>query len=256
MIFMPSISTWREAAEGLRRDLDGVVGSRLRSLVAYETHGLVGDTVGSAPAAAETDIRQEGPLHTVAIVDSLGAEDLRRLAGLAPTWEKRRLAVPLFLAPREVGRSLDAFPLEFSQILARYVVVFGEDPFAGVRVEPNDLRRACETQVKSHALHLREGYLQSGGDATKVAELVAASAAPLRALLVNIARLHGAAPGSPDDLLAFLQQRFALSVDGLRPVLRLGTPGTALRGPQVADVFPPYLQAIEDLAKLVDEWTL
>jgi hypothetical protein len=255
MIYMPSTSSSREAAEGLRRDIDGVVGPRLRALVTYDAHGAIGKA-DSAPAAGDATTRHEALVHTVAIVENFGTEDLRRLAALAPTWEKRRLAVPLFLAPGEVSRSLDAFPLEFAQILAHYVVIAGDDPFGGIQVDRHDLRRACEAQVKSHALHLREGFLQAGGDAKKVGQLVAASAAPLRALLVNIARLHDIEPRSPDDLLEFLRQRLSLSVDGLRPIVLFGSAGATPRAPQAtADAFPAYLQAVEDLAKLVDEWT-
>ncbi|RPJ62876.1 MAG: hypothetical protein EHM24_25340, partial [Acidobacteria bacterium] len=201
---MEQIASWRAAVDGLRRDLEGVVGPRLRALAVYEAHGIVGDMPGSSETASDANIRHEDLVHTVAVVEDLGVDDLTRLAALASAWEKRRLAVPLLLAPRDLVRSLDSFPLELSQILARHVLVFGEDPFAGLSVDRQDLRRACETQVRSHLLHLREGYLQAGGDARKVAELVVASAAPLRALLVNIARLHGVHERSADALLQFL----------------------------------------------------
>jgi hypothetical protein len=135
-------------------------------------------------------------------------------------------------------------------------VVFGDDPLKGLAVVRQDLRRACEAQVKSHLLHLREGYLQAGGDARKVTELVAASAAPLRSLLVNIAALHGVNARSPDALLHFLESRLNLGAEGLRPVVLFGTRSSGFRGPELPDAFPAYLLAVESLARLVDEWTL
>jgi hypothetical protein len=253
---MGHIASWRTAVDGLRADLESVVGPRLRALVVYEAHGIAGDMPGSSEATRDAEIRHEDLVHTLAIVDDLGVDDLTRLAALAPSWERQQLAVPLLLAPRDLARSLDSFPLEFAQILARHVLVFGEDPFLGLQVERQDLRRACETQARSHLVHLREGYLQTGGDARAVADLVAASAAPLRALLVNIARLHGVHPRTPDELVHFLEERLALPGEGLRPVVRMGSRGETLQGPQIADVFPRYFNAVERLARLVDEWAL
>lgn len=252
---MSSQSSWREAVESLSRDLDAIVGPRLRALVVYEAHGLAGDMAGSSESSIDADIRHEDLVHALAVVEGLSVSDWSRLAALAPAWEKRHLAVPLFLSPGELARSFDAFPLEFAQILARHVVVAGEDPFQGMTIDREDLRRACETQTRSHLLHLREGYLQTGGDSRKVAELLAASARPLRALLVNIARLHGVNARSSDALVHFVQDRLHLPADGLRPVVdppkRSGKPGSEL-----ADAFPAHLDAIERLAKLVDEWTV
>lgn len=248
--------SWREAAEGLRRDLEGVVGTRLHALIVYEAHGILADVPEATDPAGVAEIRHEDLVHTLAVVDGLNVADLTRLASLAPGWEKRRLAVPLFLTPGEVARSLDAFPLELSQILERHVVIAGEDPLAGLAVAPLDLRRACETQLKSHLLHLREGYLQTGGDARRLADLVIASAVPLRALLLNLARLHGVHARSAEALLAFVEDRFRPTAPGLRPVVLAGTRKGTLRGPDVTEVFPPYIQAVEDLARLVDEWTL
>jgi hypothetical protein len=250
---MPVTPFWRDAVDGLQRDLAGVVGERLRCLLVYEAHGTSLDAPAQSSGAG---IRHENLAHTLALVEELGFDDLNRLSALAAGWEKRGLAVPLLLAPRELARSLDSFPLEFAQILARHTIVFGDDPFTGQSIDRNDLRRACETQVRSHLVHLREGYLQSGGDARLVADLVAASAVPLRALLVNIGRLNDIELEPPAALLDTLEKRWHLDAAGLRPVVLPGGRASALKGPGLADVFPRYLQAVEQLARLVDEWAL
>ena len=60
-----------------------------------------------------------------------------------------------------------------------------------VAIAPADLRRACETQIKSHLVHLREAFIESGGKPGAVASLVKASAPAFTALLRNVARLTG-----------------------------------------------------------------
>ena len=157
---MGPIGSWREAVDGLLVDLRAVLETRLRSLVVYEAHGVLGDT----SATDEGDLQHGEQVHTLVVVDDLHHADLARLAPLSKAWTKRGLAAPLVLGADEVRRSLDAFPLEFSQMIARHVVVAGEDPFAGLEVADADLRRACETQARSHLLHLRQGFIETDGD--------------------------------------------------------------------------------------------
>jgi hypothetical protein len=252
---MATIRSWREAVEALHKDFRAIVDVRLRALVAYEAHGLLGDAAGPASAdGAGPELHHEGHIHTLALVDELSFADLSRLAPLVSNWEKRSLAVPLVMSPAELKRSLDAFPLEMSQIVARHVVVAGEDPFGALAVAPDDLRRACEAQARSHLLHLREGYLQTAGSPRKLAELVTASVVPLRALLVNLARLHGVNARTPDALSAFVSERLSPCAAGLRPLLAAG-PVDRFKDQDAGGFFPAYLQAVERLAALVDEWT-
>jgi hypothetical protein len=117
-----------------------------------------------------------------------------------------------------------------------------------------DLRRACEAQARSHLLHLREGFIQSAGNPKALAKLVSASVVPLRALLINIARLHGVNARTPDALAQFVDQRLHLPGDGLRPLLSSKRP-EQVKDLDVGAFFPAYLQAVEHLTTLVDEWT-
>jgi hypothetical protein len=247
---MASLHSWREAVDRLQADLRAILDTRLRALVVYEAHGVLGDTSGPG----DGDLQHDDHIHTLAVVDSLDFSDLARIAPLAADWTKRGLAVPLVLAPGELRRSLDAFPLEFSQIIARHVVVAGEDPFTDLAVAEADLRRACEAQARSHLLHLREGFLQSAGNPKALAKLVSASVVPLRALLINIARLHGVHARSPEALAQFVDERLHLAGDGLRPLLSSKSP-EQVKALDVGAFFPAYLQAVERLTTLVDEWT-
>src|SRR5690606_38311030 len=113
-------------------------------------------------------------------------------------------AIPLLLGTREFAPSLDAFPLEFGGIIAHHRVLYGHDPFDGLEVARDDLRRACEIEAKGHLLHLRESYMEAGGAPARVAELVEASAPALRALLENVSRLEGQPRTDPAALTAHI----------------------------------------------------
>lgn len=132
--------------------------------------------------------------HSCAIVQSLTVEDLGKCAAQAAKWTKSGLAVPLLIVESDLRRSLDAFPLELTEIIATRRVVAGTDLFTDVVVPKQDLRRACEVQARGHVLHLREGYIESAGDSKAIAKLVSAAIQPFRALVKNVARLEGISP--------------------------------------------------------------
>ncbi|MEO8075916.1 MAG: hypothetical protein ABI818_06265 [Acidobacteriota bacterium] len=231
-----SLSTQERAAlDGLAVDLGRVFGARLRSVAAY---GLY------APAAAPRVI------HTLALVDRLGFEDLAACVPRATEWRRRSLAVPLILEQEEFLRTLDVFPLEYGDIIAHHVLIVGANPFENARVAADDIRRACEHSAKSHLIHLREGFLETGGDAKAVARLIAASAASFRALLANIARLAG----SDDvDLAATAERQIGVPASVVRDVLGAGA-GTQTTITDPSALLSRYIAAVERIWEYVDTW--
>ncbi len=206
------------AVTGLEGDLREIFGSRFESLVVYS----------GAPSAAHT--------HTLAIVSTVGADDLKRCARKVAEWHDGGLATPLILGAHEFDRSLDAFPFEFGSIVASHVLVAGRNPFEGIEVDREDLRRACEVQARSHLLHLREGYIETRSRSDAVADLVNRSLVPFGALLKNVSRLGG----TPVELPA--------EISRLAGAPRLSTA-------EAIQVFPAYLQAIEQIVAYVDRWS-
>jgi hypothetical protein len=223
------------AVRSLERDLRDIFGARLQSLVAYRH--------------VSGDDRAETP--TLATVDHLGADDLHACAARVADWHDAGLATPLLLPLEEFARSLDAFPFEFGGILGDYTVVAGADPFEALRVEPADLRRACEVQSRGHLLHLREGYIETHGRSDLLVDLIVASATPLAALVQNVARLHG----SGDALRAseIVERAAELPPGSLSEVVNLAT-GHTLTSDAAKRLFPQHLRAVERLTTYIDRW--
>jgi hypothetical protein len=167
----------RADLEALVSDLRTIFGARLHSVVAYGLAGLAGDAAY---------------VRTLALTERVTFEDLARAVPLTAAWQRRGLAVPLLLSRHEFERTLDVFPLEYGNLIESHVVVAGEDPFGGVRVADADRRRGCEQQAKSHLIHLREGFLETQGDPSRVVRLIASSAPAFRTLLFNLTQLSSA----------------------------------------------------------------
>ena len=244
---MPEIPA---AVRTLDGDLREVFGARVRSVVVYGIHAREAEHrhAGNGHGHGE----HASLVHTLAVVDSLAADDLRACAVRLTKWHDLGLATPLLLASDEFARSLDVFPFELNAILADHAVVSGASPFDGLRVEAADLRRACEVQARGHLLHLRQAFVETRGRADALAVLIVRSAPAWASLLQNVARLDG---HSSHDRAAAARhvERLLTVTNGVEEVVRLAgvqeiPSADALR------IFPGYLDAVERLTKYVDRW--
>ena len=185
---------------------------------------------------------------------SISADDLDECAARVASWHRAGCATPLLLTRDEFAGSLDAFPIEYGEILDTHRVLFGADPFAGLTIRDEDLRRECEMQVKSHLVHLRENYIECRGrpvgrrgagrrlGAARSRCSCAASRGstacrptPTR----TSARMPRSRPGSMRAssaiVLALAGNRGASGVDAMR-------------------LYPAYLAAVEQLWRFIDRW--
>jgi hypothetical protein len=248
---MATLHAWKESFDRLHEDLLEIFGQRLRSLVAYQTH--FGIEAGAAGDAAQGAADEHA--HAMVLVDSLTYADLVACAAKISDWTKANVGTPLLLTREEFDRSLDAFPLELAAIASHHVLIAGADPFEGVHIDAGDVRRACETQAKSHLLHLREGFLEVRGEPAAVARLIAASAPPFRTLLLNLARLDGVHARSGETLVRHAAAMLGVPEALLEQVLAVRKPDDLDRSDALR-VYAAYLDAVERIARFVDGWKI
>ena len=219
---------------GLLHDLQGTFGPRLNAFVTYGHEGTT-------------------PLPSLAIVESLTVEDLSACARHAKSWHRDGAATPLILTRDEFADSLDAFPLEYGEILDTYRLLHGGDPFTGLSIRPEDLRRACEVLAKSHLLHLRENYMDGSARPAAISALVAESAPAFATLLRRLARLDGNKATTPLELGHYAAARPGLDARVVGDVFALAASGDQ-SGVDPLRLFPDYLAAAEQLARFIDAW--
>jgi hypothetical protein len=236
-----------DAVQALEQQLRDVFGNRLQSLVVYGQRA-VHDAHRGHP-------EHEAPqTRTLAVVDSMTADDLRACAGRVDAWHGAGLATPLLFAAHEFDRSLDAFPLEFGAILADHTVVAGANPFASLTVDPADIRRACEVQARSHLLHLREGFLETRGRGDALAVLIVQSAPGFAALVSSIARLEGHATDEPGAAARHVERTLGIGNSAVGEVVQLGS-AHDIASPEAERLFAPYLDAVTRIVSYVDGWS-
>jgi len=216
------------------QDLHHIFGGRLQALVAY------GDP-------------QVTPALSLALVHAISTDDLNACASRASAWHRAGCATPLLLTRDEFAGSLDAFPLEYGEILDTHRVIHGNDPFSGLTIRDEDVRRECETHVKSLLLHLRENFIESRGRPVDVAALVTESAPAFAQLLRRLARLDGESPSTSQELTTYATNRIRLESRVVGDVLAL-TKTASVAGVDPARLFPDYLSAVEAMWQFVDHW--
>ena len=224
-------ATVRHRYERMAGDFQRVFGDRFVALVA-------------SPAGA-----------AAAFVVSLGADDLQALGPLADAWRRESAALPLVMTTDEFRRSLDTFPLEYQTLLDEHVVIAGQPPFEGVRIQPDDLRRACEAQARGHLIHLRQGWIGQAAHHSPhggLAHLLADSSGPLRATLTNLARLHGEVPADDGALATWASRTTGMPEPLVRDVLSLTD--APHRSAALVARMPEYLDACERLWAFTDSW--
>jgi len=186
-------------------------------------------------------------------VDELAFKDLTACLPYAESWHRRGAAVPLLLTEDEFHRTIDIFPLEYAGMLADYTVARGIDPFTNVRIDVEGVRRACEAQAKGHLIHLREAFLESHAETTRIARLIVASAAPLRTLLTQIARLLDADSLSDESLAAMAETRMGVPAAVIKEVLASSANGhSAVTDP--SHLLARYIDAAKRIWEYVDRW--
>jgi hypothetical protein len=226
-------SAVRAGLDSVVTDLRRIFGERMEAVVAYG---------GSSQPWS----------RTLALVSSLNIDDLSALAAAAPTWHTRGIATPLVMPRIEFAQSLDAFPVEYGDIIDTHVVLTGVDPFDDVRIAPADLRRALEGRTASHLLHLRENFMEIGGRPTAVDALVRDSAPGFHAILRRLARLDRA-PGEPPTALAqWAVSRIGLDARVVGDLLALSTEDAPAVDP--LRLFPEYVAAVTALLRAIDQW--
>ena len=215
------------------QDLQHIFGERLHAVVAY-----------GAPGA--------NPAPCLALVQSISAADLDECAARVASWHRAGCATPLLLTKDEFAGSLDAFPIEYGEILETHALVFGVNPFTGLTIRTEDVRRECETLVKSHLVHLRENYVECRGRQSEVSALVADAAPGFALILRRLARLDGAPAATNADISAWAARRPGLDARTVGDVLALS--GNHAAGVDAIRIYPAYLAAVEQLWVFIDRW--
>lgn len=235
------MATEQERARKFVEDLQRVLGSGLRAALIY----------GSA---ARGEYRKgASDINLLVIVDSLGPDRLRAVAGPTREWLADGNPPPLLMSEREWRNSADVFPVEYTDIRDAHIRLAGEDPFEGIRLSRSQLRHQLEHELRSKKIQLREGYIVAGESEEAMAKLIVLSLSTFLALFRGALRLAGErVPASTPELIGAAAARVGFDPAPMLEVYRTKQevkPDKARIGHPLADA---YLAAVEAAARWLD----
>jgi len=150
--------------------LQQAAGSNLRSVVLY----------GSA---ASSDFHpKHSDLNVLAIVGSLDAAALDRLAPVARWWQKKDHPGPMMFTREELDRCSDMFAIELLDIKMTGRLLWGEQVLDSLDVPMQLHRIQVERGIAEGLVKLRQHYLSTGGSGRAVRQLMLASVSTFAAL--------------------------------------------------------------------------
>ena len=167
------------------------LGPRLVSLLLY----------GSAAREQGAGSREQNGMNTLLIVDRADPALFAALAAPVQAWIKHH-PPPLVLTEREWRDAADAFPVEYEDIRDAHRLLAGRDPWHGIRVQQEHVRRQLEHELMGKLVHLRQAYAADWNNPKRLAEGIDGTRAGFLTMLRAVLRLAGrAVPTSPDALV-------------------------------------------------------
>ncbi len=130
-------------------------------------------------------------INLMVVLTEEGIHNLDLAFGFVAKWNKRSVAVPLFLTEAYIMASLDVYPLEYMNMQSSYVMVHGPDPLKELTFDPQWVRLQCEREVKGKLVLLREGFLASQGRPAILKQLISDSLVSLAAIFEGLLFLKG-----------------------------------------------------------------
>ena len=171
-------------------------------------------------------------------------------------WVRRRIALPVLFGRKEFLGAADTFPLELLDLKQTHHLLYGEDLLAGIQVEPEDIRRAVERELKVQLLSLRRGYITVAGESANTRRLLESALSALIPVLRGLLVLSGVEPPArKPEVLRKIAEQFGLDVSRLLRFweLKQGEPATL---EEVDRAFWAFHAELSRLALKVDEMLL
>lgn len=218
-------------------------GQRLRSVVVYGS-ALTGDF---QPGRSDYNF--------LVVADSAGLELLDGLAARMGKWRRRQVTAPLLVLPEFLQTARDSYPLELLSIQARYRVLHGEDPIAGLEFSREHVRLQCEREIRSKVLLFRRAYLESEAAPPRLQAVIARGYPSLVAIFRGLLWLKGGSwQANGEEFRRACAEQLSLPADLLPGLHATRVSRTAPGRDEVRRQYGGILTTLGALARDVDTW--
>ena len=170
-------------------------------------------------------------------------------------WQKRKVAIPLFLTEFYVSTSLDVFPIEYLNFQRNYVLVYGKDILKDLTFNPEDIRLQCEREIKGKLLILRETFMETAGKGRPLKVLISQSLSAFLAIFEALLFLKETEiPTERRQVARATCKVFGLDAGLFDRLLDLKEEKIKPGEDEIMKLFQDYLREVRKLSKRVDQF--
>jgi len=230
-----------EIFPAITEDFKGIFGKDLLALILYGS-GAAGDYI-----PGKSDI------NFLILLTGEGMDQLDKAFETVARWRKRKVATPLFMTEEDMVSSLDSYPIEFLNIKANHVVVYGEDILSRISFKAYPLRLQCERELKGKIFHLRSGFLETEGRAKPIRELIKISLTAFISLFKALLFLKGIdIPRGRREIIQAVAGEYSVDPAIFLTCTDIKESVDRVAASDMKAVFEAYLKEITKLSQVVD----
>ncbi len=224
-------------------ELKARYGEKLQSVLLY----------GSA--ARGDYIAGKSNLNILVILTQIGVEELAQGSRIFQKYRKKGVVAPLFFTPEYIATSTDSFPMEFLDIKAHHLLLFGEDPFTELEIGRQNLRLQCEAEIKGKLVRVRQSFLEIGLDKRKLPGLLTGSLTSFLPAMRHLLQLDkGIKVRRAEDVFSQLEESYGLEGGPFQQIWGLKREKAKKIPPeQLKPLFGQYISQLQKLAEIVDK---
>lgn len=187
-------------------------------------------------------------LNLLLVMASYDLAALKKYDSLHKRWSKEQVVVPLFLTASDLQSASFAFPLEYQDILECHRLLWGQDPFVGLKIDARYLVAEVLQALRGNLLRLRQRLVEGRSTEEAMTILLPLSITGLLPALRGLQRLlsrpvlaHGEA------LLNDLESHLEIDLAGLRDALLLKRGRISPGQKEIPRLMDRYLESLRKL---------
>jgi hypothetical protein len=192
-------------------------------------------------------------VNILVVARHLAGDQLDALVRAVPETRKPPHFDPLFLTQRQIQKSVDVFPIEWTEIHESHLLIEGQDVLGDLQVPRTYLRLQCEQELRAKAIQLRKAYVLGARHPDRLEPVLKASSASFGTLFRTLIRLAGESP--PADAAHVIERvadLYKLQADALLGAYLVRVTEHRHRGTELMTLCRAFLLEVERLVDAID----
>lgn len=225
----------------LTNDIKEIFNQRLTSIILY----------GSA--ASDSYNPKTSDINLIVVLDTLQAVDLKNAFPVIKKWLKTKNPAPLFMDKQEWCNSIDVYSIEYSDIIEKHKIIYGEDLTQNLKIEKYNLRLQCESEIKKLLILLRQAYLINSKDIKVVNHAIKKSTGSFLAIFRSILRiLDIEIPKDNKNLINLITEKSQCPCDVFLKIIKTKEERKDFKKHEVEELMQNLIDGLNTILKYVD----